>query len=372
MNEKKYEAVLKRCVTMFNMMTGRDLTQREGNAFIQLFDLVEEFHEAGAGDAAEVFNTIAAVQPRKGLRDRPASEDLQKLQIPVLGEKPTVMPRHPCGCPDGCCTCVTEVSLDDVAKRTGIDAGVLEQLAKAESAEHGKPIGGKVELPLGEPTPMRWVAAIGPDDHTPEKAQEVDAAWQAREIEQAEEFDSIEAARRAKPATDGAVRYVQTGDKNRHPVGYDWQICALCRSGSKPNSIIRCYRSEPTPEEFYDLYIRYERQTHWVFLNRWNNGAQRWENVNDRYLAENEKALRNLRGTLPPRVTRVTSGGEPPKLNLLAIAKTGWLKPEFPWRISRKDGHCVYLDHEPTRVELTRNSDMKFIAVKQKRPEIYL
>lgn len=365
MKEKKFEAVLKRSVAMFNMMTGRDLTEREGNAFIQIFDLVDEFHQPGADDATEAFNVITAVQPKKGLRDRPADDILQKLNIPTfvaaedsprqeVETPPVDMPRHSCGCPDGCCTC-TDQMLSTVAEKHDVDPQVLAQLAKAECAE-----------------PMRWVASVGPDDQTPEKAQEVDAAWQAREIEQAEEFDSIEAARRAKPTADGAVRYVQTGDKNRHPVGYDWQICALCRSGSKPNSIIRCYRSEPTPEEFYDLYIRFERQTHWVFLNRWNNGAGRWDSVNKQYLAEHEQALRNLRGTLPPRVTKVSVGGEPPKLNLLAIAKTGWLKPEFPWRISRKDGHCVYLDHEPTRVELTRNSDMKFLAVKQKRPEIYL
>ena len=84
MKEKKFEAVLKRSVAMFNMMTGRDLTEREGNAFIQIFDLVDEFHQPGTDDATEAFNVITAVQPQKGLRDRPAADILQKLNIPTF------------------------------------------------------------------------------------------------------------------------------------------------------------------------------------------------------------------------------------------------------------------------------------------------
>lgn len=61
--EQKFEAVLKKSVAMFNMLTGKTMTEQEGRAFIDIFDLAEAY-TAGVVEvpaSAEAFDVLSQV-----------------------------------------------------------------------------------------------------------------------------------------------------------------------------------------------------------------------------------------------------------------------------------------------------------------------
>ncbi len=242
----------------------------------------------------------------------------------------------------------------------------IEQLQTATAADNTvstcEPVPVKIEVPkpavelLVEPVPA-----------TAAPADQVEAAWKQRELQQAEEFDEIEANRRK--AEKGVMRI--TGDRRDRINGFDWQLIALPRDKNPDGAHFRVFTREPTPEEFFELYKLYDAMTHYVHLNKWSNGYRRYEAITPDYMERHAVALRNIRGTIV-RVSKVTKGDGPRPLNLVAIAQTGWEKPEFQWCIQRKDGFRQYQDKEPTRVELMRASTTSLVATKQQRPEIYL
>ncbi len=206
-----------------------------------------------------------------------------------------------------------------------------------------------------------------PVPETTAPADQVDAAWQQRELQQAEEFDEIESTRRK--AEKGVMRI--TGDRHDRINGFDWQLIALPRDRNPDGSHFRVFTREPTPEEFWDLFKFYDAMTHYVHLNKWSNGYRRYEPITPDYMERHAVALRNIRGTIT-RAIKVTKGDGPRPLNFAAIIDTGWKKPEFEWCISRKDGFAQYQDREPTRVDLMKHSTTSLLATKRKRPEIYL
>lgn len=346
--EKQFDAVLKKSVAMFAMLTGKPMTEREGRAFIEIFDMAETYLASGstANDAAETFDALSTIT-YEGPTDEQRREHVRQLvqNPPRFAE---------------CRIELEETPLDAMLRWPATVTPVLPKAsASPQVAEPLDTCGCRV----GKCTCQHPDAS---------READIDAAWRSREIEQAEEADRIENDLRARADSNNRNRYVDTTARDKHPVGYDWQICALCREGARENSIVRCFKTEPTPEEFFELYRLYDARTHWVFINRWNAGAQRWDKYLDDYLQNHDQALRNLRGTLPPKGIKVSKGDAPRALNLLAIANTGWEKPEFAWCIGRKDGFKQYQDSEPTRVELVKASTTSYIATKQKRPEIYL
>ena len=390
MKQQKFEATLKKSVAMFNMLTGRDLTEREGSAFIHIFDLVDDYTGAG-GDAVQTFDVLSQAAPKPGLRETPAAKDLQKLDLPVFTDTRPQTDQElyksvsDCDCPEGRCTC-TDQMLANVPSRaakvivestpTGVSSPWLDGRLKGIKPKNGKPLGGMVELALGEPSPMRYVASVGPDDQTPEKAQEIDAAWQSRDEEHVQERSRIEQERVARAASEKAARYVETTDRHKHPVGYDWQVCALCRDGARDNSFIRCYKSEPTPEEFFELYRLYDAHSHWVFINRWNAGAQRWDKFLEEYLEQHAQAIRNLRGTIPPRVIKVSKDPEELKGRDVSMPPMSdpWEEADKPWRIRYYSDVMqrvifTYIDKKPTGAEMAHFHHTKCLAVSQARPK---
>ena len=405
MKQQKFEATLKKSVAMFNMLTGRDLTEREGSAFIHIFDLVDDYTGAGS-DAVQAFDVLSQAAPKPGLRETPTAKDLQKLDLPVFTDTRPLATKElyeavaDCGCPEGRCTC-TDAMLANVpsraakvvveptptsvsspwldarpkgvnqdsamaaaAKQYGIKPKVMEQLAKAESSENKQPIGGIVET------------AAGVFSAEPEKQAEIDAAWQSRDQEHVQERSRIEQERLARAASEKAARYVQTTERQKHPVGYDWQVCALCREGSRENSTIRCYKSEPTPEEFFELYRLYDAHTHWVFINRWNAGAQRWDRSLEEYLQNHDQAIRNLRGTIPPRVVKVSKDPEELRGRDVSMPPMSdpWEEADKPWRIRYYSDVMqrvifTYIDKKPTSAEMMHFHHTKCLAVSQARPK---
>lgn len=354
MKQQKFEATLKKSVAMFNMLTGRDLTEREGSAFIQIFDLVDEYTGTG-GDAVQTFDVLSQAQPAKpGMRETPAAKELQALDIPTLAHREVYAAVADCGCPEGRCTCTNEML-----------ANVPSRAAKV----------------IVESTPTSispWLdrGPKGLQRTDPAKQAEIDAAWQTRDREQAQESERIEESIRTSAASEKASRYVNTNGRDKHPVGYDWQVCALCREGSPNNSTVRCYKSKPTPEEFFELYRLYDAHTHWVFINRWNAGAQRWDRYLHEYLQEHEQEIRNLRGTIPPRVVKVSK--DPDELRGRDVSEppmsAPWEEDDKPWRIryfSDVMGRVIftYVDKKPTGAEMMHFHHTKCLAVSQAKPK---
>ncbi|WP_109217582.1 hypothetical protein [Klebsiella pneumoniae] len=404
MKQQKFEATLKKSVAMFNMLTGRDLTEREGSAFIHIFDLVDDYTGAGS-DAVQAFDVLSQAAPKPGLRETPAAKDLQKLDLPVFTDPRPQTTQElyeavaDCGCPEGRCTCTDQMlanvpsraakvvvestpasvspwldarpkgvkqdsAMAAAAKQYGIRPKVLEQLAKAESSDNKQPIGGIVET------------AAGVFSAEPEKQAEIDAAWQSRDEEHVQERSRIEQERVARAASEKAARYVETTDRHKHPVGYDWQVCALCREGARDNSFVRCYKSEPTPEEFFELYRLYDAHSHWVFINRWNAGAQRWDKFLEEYLEQHAQAIRNLRGTIPPRVIKVSKDPEELKGRDVSMPPMSdpWEEADKPWRIRYYSDVMqrvifTYIDKKPTGAEMAHFHHTKCLAVSQARPK---
>jgi hypothetical protein len=354
--ETQFKAVLKKSVAMFNMLTGKKMTEREGRAFIEIFDMAEGYLKTVVPDAAETFDVLSQVT-YEGPTDEENRERLRQMveNLPRFTERRagvddygnridnTAIEKSPpedslhekCGCPWGSCTCTNEM-LAEAARKHDINPLVMQ---------------GVVEL-------------VVDDAH---REAEIEAAWQSREIEQAEEADRIESNLRAAKAKNS----FDTDRRDDHREGFDYQIVALCRLGVRTNSIIRCFATMPSPAEFWELYRKYEERTHWCFINEWNP-HKGWLSILEPYMLEHAVALRNLRGTIPPKSVKVSKGDAPRALNLIKIAETGWERPEFAWCISRKDGFTQYQDTEPTRVELVKASTTTYVATKRKRPEIYL
>ena len=61
--EKQFETVLKKSVAMYSMLTGKAMTEREGRAFIEIFDMTEAYLANGTqnGSATETFDILSSV-----------------------------------------------------------------------------------------------------------------------------------------------------------------------------------------------------------------------------------------------------------------------------------------------------------------------
>lgn len=371
MEKDSFRAVLKRSVTMFNMLTGRDLTEREGSAFIQIFDLVDEYHAPGGdGNAADTFNTLSMVQPEPGLRERPAAKTLQDLNLDIpafIGRKtdeqvkvfadamstgtgamyvgadgvwhlpheevlkaPDEQPVDLCGCPFGRCTCTDEML--KAARQTDIKPEVLTGLASRESAQNKTPIGGIVETESGQ----------------------------------------FKDGKRYIPPP------IRTATRD-HIQGYDWQIVVLDRWKDTSNSYAVHFAEMPTQREFDEHFAKYHQRTHYVHVNEWVNFG--WEGITERYDRTNHLKLKpspevsaeELR--VPDKVVRVAPAPELKGRDVSAPALTDpWEQPEKPFRIryySDVLGAVTfhYTDKKPTGAEMAHFHHTKCLAVSQAKPK---
>ena len=301
MEKDNFQAVLKRSVAMFNLLTGKNLTEREGNAFIQIFDLVDDYRGDCVSEAVQAANVLSHIEPDN---------------IPPQ-EKAVTYSSEPQPVP-----------------------------AKGNTDSYSTVI---------HPIPVL------PDDD--KKRTDIDAAYQQREIEQAEEFDRTEKNIRKSGAAEKTAHY-DCNDRRMHTFGFDWQMCALHRERDYSKVVIRCFDHEPTPEEFNEIYRLYDKGTHWVHLNKWDAKKYEWESITETYLTAHNQVIRNLRGTRGTGI-KVSKSEKTPVLDMIAIANMGWEKPEFEWCITRKDGFTSYQATEPTRVDLVKASTTAYIATKR-------
>lgn len=343
MKQQKFEATLKKSVAMFNMLTGRDLTEREGSAFIHIFDLVDDYTGAG-GDAVQTFDVLSQAQADKtGLRETPAAKQLQELDIPTLAHREVYAAVADCGCPEGRCTCTNEM-LANVPSRVGkvivestptsvspwldgrlkgIQPKVVEQLAKAESAENKQPIGGIVET--------------------------ADGVIDAR-----------------KP------RYTPPPIKNDsrdHIPGYDWQIVVLRRDKDWNNSYVIHSAVMPTQAEFSEHYAYFHARTHYVHVNEWMNHG--WESITTRYdTSVPEAKLRE-----PNKVVRTAPAPELQGRDVsVPPMSEPWEEADKPWRIRYYSDVMqrvifTYIDKKPTSAEMMHFHHTKCLAVSQAKPK---
>lgn len=154
----------------------------------------------------------------------PWMETLVKRSVRVaLNTEET--PLDICGCPAGFCTCTNSIA--KAAKEHGINPVVLESLAKAESCENKKPIGGEVQ--------------------TYSKPGEV--------------FESNSFA---------------------HVEGYDWRIMVSDRNKNHRNSWVENFNRPPTQEEFEHQFRHFHARTHYVHVNHWVDGS--WTTITADYV----------------------------------------------------------------------------------------
>lgn len=363
MEKQKFEAVLKKSVVMYNMLTGNRMTEREGSAFIEIFDLVEAYN--GTPDSAvETFDVLSHIEPDK----------LTPVDIPTfIGRTVDDIINNDAGA-----VVVSPEGGEPVPKEefTKPSSEVVKQPAARPKSWLDRQLSGirieTLKKSYFKPTNSDEQSAASDD---PDKEADIDAAWQRRDEEQAQERERIGHDLREQQAREHANRIVKTRERDSHPVGYDWQICALCRQGARENSIIQCYKSEPTPEEFYELYRLYDDQTHWVFVNRWNQGAQRWDKHLDQYLEAHGQAVRNLRGTLRPRPVTAPETKELRGRDVTQPPLSDpWEEPEKPWRIRyysdvMKAVTFTYVDKKPTGAEMAHFHHTKCLAVSQAKPK---
>ncbi len=364
MKQQKFEATLKKSVAMFNMLTGRDLTEREGSAFIHIFDLVDDYTGAGS-DAVQAFDVLSQAAPKPGLRETPAAKDLQKLDLPVFTDTRPLATKElyeavaDCGCPEGRCTCTDEMlanvpsraakvvvestptsvsspwldarpkgvnqdsAMAAAAKQYGIKPKVMEQLAKAESAENKQPIGGIVETADGV-------------------------------------FDA------SKP------RYTPppiTNDNRDHIPGYDWQIVVLRRDKSWDGSYVIHSAVMPTQREFAEHFAHFRARTHYVHVNEWVHN--RWESITTRYdTSTPETELRE-----PNKVVRTAPAPELQGRDVSVPPMSDpWEEADKPWRIRYYSDVMqrvifTYIDKKPTGAEMAHFHHTKCLAVSQARPK---
>ena len=248
--ETQFKAVFKKSVAMFNMLTGKKMTEREGRAFIEIFDMAEGYLKTVAPDAAETFDVLSQVT-----YEGPTDEERQE-HIKQLLER-TPRPR------------VDASKAPEIPKFVGrtFEDATLYGTGIMQVSPSGVRHISHEEL---DKSPLHDLLGARKNDTDPQaedtREAEIEAAWQSREIEQAEEADRIESNLRAAKAKNS----FDTDRRDDHREGFDYQIVALCRLGVRTNSIIRCFATMPSPAEFWELYRKYEERTHWCFINEWN------------------------------------------------------------------------------------------------------
>lgn len=311
MEKKKYDVVLKRTVAMFNMLTGHSLNEREGSAFIQIFDLTEEFYKPESScsscsstcSSVNTFNTLSLIEPLPGLRDQPAAEELQALDLPT----------------------VTGKQLTATGTRlASLDPKVLEEIAAAESAGHDKPVAGAVELESGQ------------------------------RIEE-------------KPK-----RYMPPPIRNTnrdHIQGFDWQIVVLSRQKERADTYIVHFAHMPTQAEFAEHFALYHARTHYVHCNEWVN--YKWEGITSRFdTTLPEKELRAQNKVVCTSLAPELKGRDVSMTDMTAP----WEEADKPFRIryysdEMKRVRFTYVDKKPTGAEMAHFHHTKCLAVSQARPK---
>ena len=203
----KHEFVLKKTVAMFNKLTGKRMTAREGNQFLDLYDFVAEY---AAPEQPE--ESAAPIEPTPWQQ---ATSETQTIEREPGLEIPTFIGRE------------VEQAVE-AAPAQLVDVALLENRVVTDSPD-------TATVPARPRFTFEPPAAAAP---APARA-----------------------GKYAPPP-------IRTHDRE-HIQGYDWQLVVLCREKNPENSYIMHYAEKPKQAEFNEHYALYDAQTHFVHLNEW-------------------------------------------------------------------------------------------------------
>lgn len=316
--EKQFEAVLKKSVAMYSMLTGKSMTEREGRAFIEIFDMAEAYVASGTnnGSAADTFDILSHVDIRG-----PIDEEQRQRLSELVKSPPQFVGRDP----------------DPVV--------IVHKTA---------------EVPLSHEPPR---VEVYTDPASPEGDHTVTA-----EVATGENGE--------KTVTSVTVhdkpRYLPppiTNSERDHIPGYDWQICVLSRVKNTDDSYIVHYALQPTQAQLNEHFIKFHERTHYVHVNEWRNLG--WDGITERY----DRSVPTAALTAPNKIVRTAPAPELRGRDVSAPAMaTEWEQPEKPWRTryysdEAKSVIFFYSDKKPTSRELMHFHHAKCLAVTQAKPK---
>lgn len=123
MEKQSFDAVLKKSVVMFNMLTGNTMTEREGAAFLDIYDLVGDYHGAD-DDAVETFDVLSHIEPDE---ITPIPPDIPQF----IGRSPAAV--------RAAVSAVLDCELGKSAKKHDIAPEVLKWSAQPDTADEYDP-----------------------------------------------------------------------------------------------------------------------------------------------------------------------------------------------------------------------------------------
>ncbi len=316
--EKQFEAVLKKSVAMYSMLTGKPMSEREGRAFIEIFDMTEAYLASGSNitGAAETFDILYQIDVRG-----PTDAEQRQRIAELVNNPPKFVGRDP----------------EPVV--------VVHKTA---------------EVPLSHELPRTEVYT---DPASPDGDKQVTA-----EVV----IDTYGAKTVTSVTVDDKKRYTPPPIHNHdrdHILGYDWQIVVLSREKNEHDSYMVHYAEMPTQAQFSEHFGLFHARTHYVHVNEWVNYG--WEGITERYdRSAPTKAL-----SQPNKVVRTAP---PPELRSRDVSapsiSSPWEQEDKDWRIryySDTSGAVIfhYCDKRPTSAEMAHFHHAKCMAVSQARPK---
>lgn len=326
--EKQFEAVLKKSVAMYSMLTGKPMTEREGRAFIEIFDMTEAYLASGANitGAAETFDILSQIDVRG-----PTDEE-QKRRIAELVNNP---PQFVGRLPDD----ATPVPRQEVYVDPASPDGDKSVLAEVETGDDGAKTVTRVEV-AAEPVDICG-CPFGRCTCT----------------------DKMLAKKKGYTPPP-----IQNHDRD-HILGYDWQIVVLSREKDERDSYMVHYAEMPTQAQFIEHFVKFHERTHYVHVNEWVNYG--WEGITERY-------DRSAPASSLTRKNEVVRTATAPELRGRDVSappvSSPWEEQDKAWRIryySDATGAVIfhYCDKRPTSAEMAHFHHAKCMAVSQARPK---
>lgn len=324
--EKQFDAVLKKSVAMYSMLTGKKMTEREGRAFIEIFDMTESYIANGsqAGSAAETFDILSHVDPITQIKER-AAEYAVRNPPQFLGRE--------LGDPIEAMTNEEKARAEVYVDRAGPEADTTAVAVMAD--DRPVTVLKHAAVPLSHELPILLDGGPG---------------------------------KTAKP------RYtpppIHTHDRDHIP-GYDWQICVLSRLNDKENSYIIHFAERPTQDVFAEHYIKFQRQTHYVHVNEWID--RDWVGITKTY--DTSSVARKSQSQEVVRVVHSTAAPQKIGRDVSVPSETAdWEQDDKPWRIryySPVTGAVIfhYCDKRPSGAEMAHFHHSKCMAISQAKPK---
>lgn len=369
--EKQFDAVLKKSVAMYTLLTGKSMTEREGRAFIEIFDMAEAYltKEVPVTGATEAFDILSQV-----LYEGPTDEELQENLRRLVENPPAFVGRDgepgvvvqgnriypdPARCAIGRCTCTNDI-LAEVPLPANIIAvdpaspdGDYAATAEVEFDDYGNRKVKSVQIEAPKGAIRSWLDAEPAGLHRDVGLGKTATAVQTQPQEPKQRY---------------CPEPIHCQTRN-HIQGYDWQIVVLSRDKDADNSYVVHFAFMPTQAQFDEHFVKFHDRTHYVHVNEWVHGN--WEGITDRY----DRSAPTAALTKPDAVVRTAPA---PELRGRDVSQppmsTAWEEPAKPWRIRyfsdvAQEVIFSYCDKRPTSAQMAHFHHAKCMAVSQARPK---